>query len=145
MGGEYALVLRHRRAKGISWCMAERVIMWMPTMLWLTVRWLWIWMTLVCLTSTQTLGYLYLSNFPGKIDLASGYLFALCIDVWFLFSDRCRGGVNAMARYSQGVLLSGGMHSDPSAHIPRFKNDLVSLRLNINGRFHSPVIPCDPL
>jgi hypothetical protein len=33
----------------------------------------------------------------------------------------------------RGWLLSGGMHSETVAHTPRFKNDLLNMRLNLGG------------
>lgn len=46
--------------------------------------------------------------------------------------------MNAVARYSGGIIFSGGMHSDAAAHIPRFKNDLVKVALNLGGMLHPP-------
>eukprot|EP01041_Mallomonas_annulata_P006312 gene6312-12770_t len=78
-------------------------------------------------------------------DLSDFNILDLDTNVWLPVNTsfpRCRGGVNALTTCpnGKGWVLSGvgmrGMHSDQSAQIPRFKNDLVYIKPNtLDGRY----------
>jgi len=68
------------------------------------------------------------------VDLHNFKMLDLETGVWLPLNQsfpQCRGGVNAIQKCSRGWLLSGGMHSDAGAVMPRFKSDLVLIHTNL--------------